>query len=119
MRTAIKLTGIAIAFAALSATAASSGIEYKNGAICDRKSGFCVDSQGVSVALTKMYLGAAAETKLMAEINKVGLQDFDAGTFTMRGGLNCKVTEKKCWTDKYSGKVDAKATKVLFGNPAK
>jgi hypothetical protein len=33
---------------------------YKEGAICDRKSGFCADFMGVSVALTKMYLGDKA-----------------------------------------------------------
>lgn len=39
-------------------SAQAAGLDYyKEGAICDKKSGFCVDSMGVSVALTKMYLG--------------------------------------------------------------
>jgi hypothetical protein len=88
---------------------------YKEGAICDKKSGFCADNMGVSVALTKMYLGEKAEQKLMAEINKVGIQDFDATTFTMRGGLNCDTKVKTCWTNRYEKKVDVKATRTLFG----
>ncbi len=118
MRKLLALATLAATLATLSTTAAAANIEYKDGAICDRESGFCVDHQGVSVAITKMYLGDAAEARLMAEINKVGIQDFDAGSFTMRGGLTCKVAEKTCWTSKYSGKVDAKATRVLFGKPA-
>ena len=88
---------------------------YKEGAICDRKSGFCADFMGVSVALTKMYLGDKAEQKLMAEIKKVGINDFDASTFTMRGGLTCDTKVKTCWTNRYDKKVDTKATKTLFG----
>jgi hypothetical protein len=112
------LAVLAATLACAEATAAAGGLEYKDGAICDRKSGFCADHQGVSLGITRMYLGAAAETRLMAEINKVGLNDFDAGTFTMRGGLTCKVVEKTCWTSKFGDKVDSRATRVLFGSPA-
>jgi hypothetical protein len=51
----------------------------------------------------------------MAEINKVGIQDFDATTFTMRGGLTCDTKVKTCWTNRYDKKVDVKATQTLFG----
>ena len=100
----------------LTATAYAAGLDYsKEGAICDRTSGFCADFMGVSVALTKMHLGDKAEQKLMAEINKVGINDFDASTFTMRGGLTCDTKVKTCWTNRYDKKVDVKATKTLFG----
>jgi hypothetical protein len=88
---------------------------HKEGVICDKASGFCADHAGVSVALTKMYLGDKAQSKLMVEINKVGIQDFDATTFTMRGGLTCDTKIKTCWTNRYDKKVDAKATQTLFG----
>ena len=105
-----------ISLLTLTAGAHAAGLEYhKEGAICDRQSGFCADNMGVSVALTKMYLGDKAEKKLMAEINKVGINDFDATTFTMRGGLTCDTKVKTCWTNRYDKKVDAKATKTLFG----
>lgn len=100
----------------IASLAQAAGLDYyKEGAICDKKSGFCADFMGVSVALTKMYLGDKAEQKLMAEINKVGVQDFDATTFTMRGGLNCDTKVKTCWTNRYDRKVDIKATQTLFG----
>jgi hypothetical protein len=107
---------IFIALITLTATAHAAGLDYyKEGAICDKKSGFCADFMGVSVALTKMYLGDKAEQKLMAEINKVGIKDFDASTFTMSGGLTCDSKVKTCWTNRYDKKVDVKATKTLFG----
>ena len=111
----VKKIALLVLLAATS-LAQAAGLEYyKEGAICDRKSAFCVDHMGVSVALTKMYLGDKAEQKLMAEINKVGIQDFDATTFTMRGGLNCDTKVKTCWTNRYDKKVDVKATTTLFG----
>jgi len=83
------------------------------GAICDKKSGFCADYEGVSVALTKMYLGAKAEAHLMEQISKGG-KDFDAATFTMSDGIYCDTKAKQC-KDKLSGKSDAAHTLALFG----
>lgn len=87
---------------------------YKEGAICDRKSGFCADHMGVSVGLTKLYLGEKAERNLMAEINKVGIQAFNATTFTMSSGLTCDTREKKCYSGKERSRLDLKAMRVLF-----
>ena len=106
---------VSLVVATFSAQAASLDY-YKEGAICDKKAGFCADEMGVSVALTKMYLGDKAEKKLMAEINKVGLEDFDATSFTMSGGLTCETQKKQCWTSRNRDKVDAKATKTLFSH---
>jgi len=93
----------------------AAGLEYhKEGSICDRSSGFCADHMGVSVELTRMYLGEEAGKKLLAEINKVGIGQVDLTTFTMRGGLNCDTKVKTCWTNRYDKKVDSKATKTLF-----
>lgn len=108
-----KLIGVGIAL--VSSTAFASVI-YKPGILCDSKAGFCADSEGVSVSVTETELGAKAGKKLMADINKVGINDFDATTFTMSGGLNCNTKEKKCYTNRYDKKVDIKATKTLFGN---
>lgn len=85
------------------------------GVICDKKSGFCADQQGVSVAITEMELGKQASKNLMDQIRAVGIQDFDATSFTMTGGLHCETKQKKCFTNKYDNVVDAGATKVLFG----
>ena len=85
------------------------------GVICDKKGGFCADSQGVSVAITEMELGPKAAENLMDQINRVGIADFDATSFTMSGGLYCETKKKQC-TNKLDHKVDQKATKTLFGN---
>jgi len=95
----------------------SSAITYPRpgGVLCDKKSGFCADEQGVSVAITQMELGKKASKNLMDQIRAVGIQDFDATSFTMTGGLHCETKQKKCFTNKYDNVVDAKATKALFG----
>jgi Fels-1 Prophage Protein-like len=85
------------------------------GVICDQKSGFCADEQGVSVAITEMELGKKASKNLMDQINSVGIKDFDPTSFTMTGGLHCETKQKKCFTNKYDNVVDIKATKALFG----
>lgn len=104
---------IAVAVALVSSTAFAT-IIYKPGTLCDSKAGFCADAQGVSVSITEMELGPQAGKKLMAQINEVGVKDFDATTFTMSGGLNCNTKEKKCYTNRYDKKMDVKATKTLF-----
>lgn len=98
-------------------TPAWAGLDYyEEGAICDKKAGFCADFMGVSLALTKMYLGDQAEQKLMSQINAVGSENFNPSSFTMSGGLTCDAGAKKCWTSKGQDKLDEKATKTLFGN---
>ena len=95
----------------------NSAITYPKpgGVICDQKSGFCADEQGVSVAITEMELGKKASKKLMDQIRTVGIENFDATSFTMTGGLHCETKQKKCFTNKYDNLVDPKATKALFG----
>lgn len=108
--------GLSILISSASVFAASSIFYPKpGGVICDRKGGFCADSQGVSVAITEMELGQKASKALMDQINKVGLADFDATSFTMSGGLYCETKQKQC-INKLDKKVDQKATKALFGN---
>jgi hypothetical protein len=95
----------------------NSAISYPKpgGVICDQKSGFCADEQGVSVAITEMELGKKASKNLMDQINTVGIKDFDPTSFSMTGGLHCETKQKKCFTNKYDKVVDIKATKALFG----
>lgn len=95
----------------------NSAITYPKpgGVICDRKSGFCADEQGVSVGITEMELGKQASKNLMDQINTVGIKDFDPTSFTMTGGLHCETKQKKCFTNKYDNVVEPKATKALFG----
>jgi hypothetical protein len=79
------------------------------GTICDKKAGFCADEQGISMAITKMYLGEAAEKKLLA------MGEFDTTTFTLTNGVHCEAKARKCTVSKIDGTVDAAHTKALFG----
>lgn len=109
---------LGISLSALADSKPNSAITYPKpgGVICDKKSGFCVDEQGVSVAITEMELGKKASRSLMDQIRTVGIENFDTTTFTMTGGLYCETKQRKCFTNKYDKVVDVKATKVLFGN---
>jgi len=85
------------------------------GVICDKKALFCADSQGISMDLTKEYLGEKAKRKMMAQINQVGSKNFDATWFTLSKGVSCKSRQNACCESKYSDKIDKKDTQVLFG----
>ena len=86
------------------------------GVICDKKGGFCADSEGIAVALTKMYLGEKAEKKLMDMIRpEPGVQDFDTTTFVLTNKVACDCKAKKCKVSKYEDKIDSAHTKALFG----
>jgi hypothetical protein len=80
------------------------------GTLCDKKGGFCADEQGISVSITKMYLGDKAEKRLL------GMGDFDMTRFTLTNGVYCEVKIKKCTISKYEDKVDKAHTKALFGS---
>lgn len=86
------------------------------GVICDKKAGFCADSEGIAVALTKMYLGEKAEKRLMDMIRpEPGVQDFDTTTFVLTNKVACDCKAKKCKVGKFEDKIDAAHTKALFG----
>jgi hypothetical protein len=86
------------------------------GVICDKRGGFCADTQGIAVALTKMYLGEDAEKKLMNMIRpEPGVQDFDTATFVLTNKVACDCKVKKCTVTKYNKEIDAAHTRALFG----
>ena len=82
------------------------------GIICDKKSGFCVDSGGISLGLTGEYLGKKHEATWSKRITK----DFDTTVFTFSNGLNCDTNKKICKKSKWDDKADKHWTKILFGN---
>lgn len=86
------------------------------GVICDSRGGFCADTEGVALALTKLYLGEAAEKRLMDMIRSgPGVQNFDATTFVLTNKVTCDCKAKVCKVSKYDDKVDVKHTQWLFG----
>jgi hypothetical protein len=80
------------------------------GVLCDRKSGFCADSTGISMGLTEQFLGKKAAAKLL----KVMGSDSDQSVFTMSNGVHCEMKEKKCTTSKLNDTPDPVANGVLF-----
>jgi hypothetical protein len=108
------LLGAALSSTAFSAGAAPSAKVYSpyKGVLCDRKAGFCADEQGISMGLTKEYLGAEAEKKML-EMTRGS--NFDASFYTMSDGTTCKSKERICTTGKWTDKVHTKATMALFG----
>ena len=109
----ISVTGVFLCFSVASAVAGQTKLKGgvfspEAGVICD-KNIFCADSQGISMGITKMYLGEKAEKKLLE------MGDFDTTTFTLTNGVHCEVKLQKCMVSKYENKVDAAHTKALFG----
>ena len=82
------------------------------GVICDRKSNFCVDSYGISLAFTKEFLGQKAVDKFSRMTND--LKDMDTTVFTFSNGLNCDTNIKICKKSKFDDNADAHWTMVLF-----
>lgn len=84
----------------------------EQGIICDKKSGFCTDSYGISIAMTKEFLGQKAAdkwTKILSD------KYFDPTSFTMSNGLNCDINKKMCKKSKWDDKADTHWTTILFG----
>lgn len=84
----------------------------EQGVICDKKAGFCSDSYGISLGMTKDFLGQKAAdkwTKILSD------KDFDATSYTMSNGLSCDTNKKICKKSKWDDKADAHWTKILFG----
>ena len=109
------VTAVSLGFFVTSGAAAQKklkGTVYspEAGIICDKKSGFCADEQGISMAYTKEYLGEKAEKKLL------GMGEFDMSTFTLSNKVYCETKIKKCTISKYEDKVDAAHTMALFGS---
>lgn len=85
------------------------------GVLCDRY--FCANKDdGVSMALTRRYLGGAAAKKLAAQ------GQFDTTAFTFANGVFCDLAEKRCRANRYfdaqghrSGEVRKTETRLLFG----
>ena len=85
------------------------------GVICDKKSGFCSDSYGISLGMTKDFLGQKAADKLMKILSD---KNFDATFYTMMNGLTCDTKKKICKKSKWDEKADAHWTAILFGKKA-
>jgi len=87
----------------------------EQGIICDKKSGFCADSEGISLGYTGEYLGKVTEKKFEKIIS--GHPDFDTSSFVLSNGILCDASKKHCYTNKFDNVVDRDHTKAMFGTP--
>jgi hypothetical protein len=83
------------------------------GVICDKTSGMCVDSEGISLALTKEYLGSAAQAKLMKLVKEN--PDMDLTTYVLINGVDCDSKKRTCMAERRGNDVERRYTKHLFG----
>lgn len=111
----MKINTVAVTALLIGATSflsANSVYSPDKGVICDKKAGFCSDSYGISLGMTKEYLGESAANKTSKMLNS---PDFDASAFTLSNGLSCDTKRKECKKSKWDDNADAHWTKVLFG----
>ena len=83
----------------------------QRGIVCDKKAGFCADSQGISMGYTKEYLGQAAQDKMMEYVEK---DHMETGSYTMSNRIYCDSELKACYNNRWKEKVDTYYTKMLF-----
>lgn len=105
------IVGIFLTVIATSADARTFSVfSPDQGVLCDRKSGFCADSTGISMTYTEQFLGKKAAAKLMKTMGT----DSDMSSFTMSNGLHCEMKQKNCTASKNNDTPDAAANDVLF-----
>lgn len=80
----------------------------ERGVVCDRTAGLCADSYGISMGLTKEYLGQAAQDKLMSR------KSHDNTRFDMSNGVFCNSKVRTCYQSKFQEKVDHHFTNKLY-----
>jgi len=113
MQKIIRIVSIFSLLGVVSVSAKSHGNVYfpEHGILCDKKSGFCADREGISLGFTKEYLGEAAASKFGNMIKKYHM---DTSSYTLSNGIYCDAALHKCYTNKWKEKVHKKYTNMLF-----
>jgi uncharacterized protein YecT (DUF1311 family) len=83
----------------------------EHGILCDKKAGFCADSEGISLGYTKEYIGQAAQDKWDKMIERDHMDTYD---YTLSNGIYCNSKKQKCYTEKFGSVVDEHFTNNLF-----
>ena len=105
---------------ALGSTASHSGSAHhakgsvyfpERGIVCDKKSGFCADREGISLGYTQEYIG---ESKAAEWDKRLSSPSFDKTSYTMSNGIYCESASRKCYNNKWKEKVDRHYTDMLF-----
>ena len=83
----------------------------EHGIVCDKKAGFCADSEGIAMGYTKEYLGQAAQDKMMKYIDR---DHMETDSYTLSNGIYCDSHVRKCYNNKWKDKVDSHYSTMLF-----
>jgi len=83
----------------------------EHGILCDKKSGFCADSSGISLGFTREYIGESAANKFANLIDK---HHMDTSSYTLSNGKYCDSNARKCYNNKWKESVDSYYTNMLF-----
>lgn len=74
------------------------------GVICDTLAGYCADSEGISLGLTRDFLGNNAEDVLEQKLgNTKNLKEF-----TLSNGVHCDSNERQCYVERYYPRTEDK-----------
>ncbi|MGO2143592.1 MAG: YcgJ family protein [Serratia bockelmannii] len=85
----------------------------QQGEVCDRTAHFCADQQGISMGLTELHLGKAAQEKLQQVLGDG--TDVHLDSYTLSNGVYCESHARTCYSDRFKTRKDAEATEKLFG----
>ena len=83
----------------------------EKGIVCDKASDFCADSQGISLGLTKEYLGQEAADSIGDMIER---DQMDTVKYTMSNGVYCDAGERKCYKGSSREELDSYYTNWLY-----
>jgi len=83
----------------------------EHGILCDKKSGFCADKEGIAMGFTQVYLGQAAAEKFNKLIDKYHMS---TESYTLSNGIHCDSRDRKCYNNKWKEKVNHEYTNKLF-----
>ncbi|WP_449543585.1 YcgJ family protein [Enterobacter ludwigii] len=92
-----------------------------SGVVCDKKAGYCVDDEGISMGLTSKYLGEQAYSRLDKTLGNG--TDINLGEYTLSNGVHCDSEAKQCYKDRFyprtPGKKEITLTQQIFGKARK
>ncbi|WP_033137082.1 YcgJ family protein [Aeromonas finlandensis] len=111
------MTNVSVALVTLlltgAAQAAPAVFSPEAGVLCDKKAGFCADTQGISMGLTQIHLGDKEQAKLLKVFGST--DGVDMGSYTLSNGVHCESSEQQCYKDRYFPRTkESKYTAMLF-----
>lgn len=82
-----------------------------SGVVCDKKAGYCVNDEGISMGGTSKYLGEQAYNKLDKTLGNGTV--INLGEYTLSNGVHCDSEAKQCYKDRFYPRTPDKKEKTL------